>query len=259
LPLLFDDSYWQSIRGAFEVSRAITDVFKVQANITDVFKVQANIADVIKLHFNMSDVIREHFRSISEISKLPVFTDEFVQSYLHELQVDLEREPDEHEVIEHPETELVLPETRDRIVVYSPSILLLEKLRARNMSLFDLEWRQLEEIVAELLTQDGYTVQLGRGTKDGGKDIVAMKSFPGVGLIMSVWQAKNLEPKNKVGLRVIRELADTRVEHKASKGVIVTTTSLTRDALKRVERDSYWLHKVDGTDLDAWIRTGHQP
>ena len=116
------------------------------------------------------------------------------------------------------------------------------------------DWRQLEEIVAELLDQDGYTVELGRGTKDGGKDIVAMKKIPGCGLIMSIWQAKKLKPGKPVGIGTIRELADTRQELKASKGIIVTTTSLTRGALTRIEQDRYLLHKVDGEDLNTWIQ-----
>lgn len=259
MSLLFDDEYWQSIRDALGLQANLANaakVFKMQPSWADILKTQFSIADVIKQHFNMNDTIREYFKSISNPF---VFTDEHVQAYLRNLQVDLEHDPDEHEVIEHPETELTVPETRERIVIYSPSIALLEKLRARQISLFDLHWRQFEELVAELLTQDGYTVELGRGTKDGGKDIVAVKNFPGVGLIISVWQAKKLSPKNKVDISIIRELADTRLQQNATKGVIVTTTSLTRDALERVQRDSYYLHKVDGVDLDAWIQRGHQP
>ncbi|WP_409259110.1 restriction endonuclease [Pseudomonas saponiphila] len=57
----------------------------------------------------------------------------------------------------------------------------------------------------------------------------------------------------KVGLSTIRELADVRNEEKANKGIIVTTSFLTRDALKRVARDRYWLGKVDNNDLKVWI------
>ncbi len=70
---------------------------------------------------------------------------------------------------------------------------------------------------------------------------------------MAVWQAKKLKPGNKVQIGVIRELADTRLENNASKGVIVTTY-LTRNAIKRVQRDKYILGKVDRDDLMDWIR-----
>jgi restriction endonuclease Mrr len=180
-------------------------------------------------------------------------------AYLKRLQPDLEREPDTREILEHPETDLTTPETRERVMVSSPSIILLEKLRAAQISLHDLEWRQLEELVADLLSQEGYEVNLGPGSKDEGKDIIAVKRIPGAGFFMTVWQAKKLARHKKVGISVIRELADTRQEHKASKGIIVTTTTLTKGALARIERDCYLLHKVDGNDLDDWIRTGRQP
>jgi hypothetical protein len=182
-----------------------------------------------------------------------------VQRYIEQLQTDLLQEPEEHEVIEQPEAELIRPETRERIVIYSPIQLLLEQLRAQKISLHDIHWREFEKVVAELLQQDGYTVELGPGTKDGGKDIMAIKDVPGCGLVMSVWQAKQLQVGNKVDIHVIRELADTRVQFGASKGVIVTTTSLTKGALERIERDRFLLHKVDGDDMFTWIRQTRRP
>lgn len=198
---------------------------------------------------------------IIKLTSIPWSMDdpEVLNNYLRQLQFELKNAPHTHEILEHPETHLLLPEGRERLISCSPSISLLEKLRASYMSLDDLHWRQLEELIADLLSKDGYEVTLGPGSKDGGKDLIAIKYLPGSGLFMSVWQAKKLKQGNKVGLRVIRELADTRQEHKASKGVIVTTTSLTRDALKRIDQDRYLLHKVDGNDLDSWIRTGRQP
>lgn len=188
MPLFFDDSYWESIRGAFDLSRIAADAIKQHSAM----------ADAIKQYFNTSSVIEEYFKTIGETGKLFAFTDDLVQSYLQELQIDLDREPDQHEVIENPEIELIIPDVRERIVVCSPGILLLENLRAKHISLHDLHWREFEKVVAELLELDGYTVQLGPGTKDGGKDIVAIKDFKGVGLIMSVWQAKKLSPKIKL-------------------------------------------------------------
>src|SRR5438876_1462207 len=82
----------------------------------------------------------------------------------------------------------------------------------------------------------------------------AVKEVEGVGLFMSVWQAKKLGIGKKVGIGVVRELADTCHEQKASKGIIVTTTTLTNGAIQRIQRDRYILGKVDRDDLLAWIR-----
>jgi hypothetical protein len=92
-----------------------------------------------------------------------------------------------------------------------------------------------------------------RDTKDGGVDVVAVKDMGNAGLFKTLWQAKKKEVKNKVGLSVVRELADTTREFKASKGIIVTSTYLTRDALARIQRDKYILSKVDRDDLNQWI------
>jgi hypothetical protein len=161
-------------------------------------------------------------------------------------------------VVEHDRTRLVNPTLaaliqHPELELYSPSLRLLTSLYERRVSLYDVGWRSFEEIVAELLERDGYSVQLNSGRKDGGVDIFAERNLPGIGRIMSVWQAKHLAPTRKVGLSVIRELADTRSEFRASKGMIVTSTHLTRGALSRIVKDSYILGKIDGPEVQEWI------
>ena len=52
---------------------------------------------------------------------------------------------------------------------------------------------------------------------------------------------------------VIRELAETRREHSANKGVIVTSTYLTKGALEKVTQEAFILQKLDRDDVLAWI------
>ncbi|GHO88196.1 restriction endonuclease [Dictyobacter formicarum] len=155
----------------------------------------------------------------------------------------------------YSQTALASLETRQQIARLSPSFRIFEKILDQQGAPLDrLHWREFEELIADLLEKDGYQVKLGCGTKDGGQDIIAMKELEGVGSFMSVWQAKKLVPEKKVGLSVIRELADTRTQHKASKGIIVTSTYLTRGALERVSQDQFILGKVDRDDLMKWVR-----
>jgi restriction endonuclease Mrr len=158
------------------------------------------------------------------------------------------------ESVSYNQADLALPETRLRIARLSPSFKMLERFLESATHLDALTWREFEGLIADLLEKDGYTVTLGPGTKDGGKDITATKQLEEVGPFMSVWQVKKLMPGNKVEVAVIRELADTRTQHKASKGMVVTTTYLTRGALARVQQDQYILGKVDRDDLMQWIR-----
>jgi restriction system protein len=144
------------------------------------------------------------------------------------------------------------------IDIVSPSVSLVLDLQAQRLKLENLDWRQFEELVAELLRGDGFTVQLTKKTRDGGVDILAEKVIPKMGTILSVWQAKKMKEGNKVGLRIIRELADTRGQLKASKGVIVTSTSLTRDAIRRIQSDKYILEGFQKPQLLDWIRQYRQ-
>lgn len=156
------------------------------------------------------------------------------------------------EFIYQPEI-IKLPETQIEVARYSPSVLLLEQLRAPNFSLESLSWRQFEVFISKLLESDGYEIELMNGTKDGGVDIVAVKDMKEAGFYKALWQAKKYKMSNKVGISTIRELADVRNEFGANKGILVTTSFLTRGALERVHRDNYILGKVDRSDLNKWI------
>ncbi|MCB1512729.1 MAG: restriction endonuclease [Hyphomicrobiaceae bacterium] len=148
---------------------------------------------------------------------------------------------------------LALSDTQNSLQKLVPSIGLLQKVQHRLIQLDDLSWRDFEVLIAEMLEADGYSVELMRGTKDDGVDVVAVKDFGVMGLMKSIWQAKKNHIDRKVGLSTVRELADTRLELKASKAFIVTTSFLTHGALQRVERDKFLLGKVDRDDLDKWI------
>lgn len=151
-------------------------------------------------------------------------------------------------------TVLEATETETRIARFSPSFALLRRIQRQAVALDDLSWRQFEKLIAELLKNDGYTVELMQGSRDGGVDILAARNLGAGGYIKTLWQAKKYSLGNKVGISVVRELADSRNEFAASKGVLVTSSYLTRGALQRIERDRYILGKVDRGDLDAWIR-----
>lgn len=161
------------------------------------------------------------------------------------------------ECIFEPET-LTLPSTQILLAEHSPSLTILSRLQRKIQTLDQLGWRDFEILISELLAFDGYEIELMRGTKDGGVDVVAVKDLGETGMLKALWQAKKNRASRKVGISTIKELSDVRNEHKASKAILVTTSFLTHDALKRVERDRYWLGKVDRNDLDAWIdRTLH--
>jgi len=153
----------------------------------------------------------------------------------------------ERSIIQAPETEI-------RIARFAPSFSLLRHLQNGLGAIDGLPWREFEKLIAMLLEKDGYVVELMKGTKDGGVDVVAVKDLGPNGYFKALWQAKKQALTNKVGISVVRELADTRQEFGASKGIIVTSSYLTSGALERINRDKYLLGKVDRDDLDVWVR-----
>lgn len=145
------------------------------------------------------------------------------------------------------------PSIEKPIRIHAPSLNVILSLFRKQIDLNSLNWRQLEEVIAELLKTEGYDVELGRGSKDGGADIIAHMTIPTIGYVRTVWQSKHLSNGNKVGLSIVRELADVRNELNATKAFIVTSSYLTRGALNRVQRDEYQLGKIERHELEMWI------
>lgn len=138
---------------------------------------------------------------------------------------------------------------------HSPNALLLaaDKLRSGGL-LSDLDWRAFERLIAALLESEGYEVQLMRGTKDGGVDAVASFAHPVLGPIKTIWQGKRYGATKKVQLSQVRELSGIVDLERVTKGVMVTTSSLTRGAVQWIQRDHYRLDYMDSRAVEAWIR-----
>ena len=119
--------------------------------------------------------------------------------------------------------------------------------------LSELHWREFEKLIATLLEQFGWDVELTRGSKDGGIDVIAIKNDPTLGKIKSLWQAKKYHLGNKVELRDVRDLSAIRDSQKATKGVIVTTSHLTRGAIDWIRTDEFRLEYQEREDLERWV------
>ena len=137
----------------------------------------------------------------------------------------------------------------------SPSYLVLAAdILKEGRLLSEMHWRDFEKLIGLLLEDQGWSVVVTKATRDGGIDVVATKEDTDIGLIQSVWQAKKYSPNNKVKLKDVRELSAVREEQKATKGVIVTTSHLTRDAIEWVNRDIYRLSYKEQEEIENWVR-----
>lgn len=158
MPLL-DTSLWQAIQ-----------------NIAAQQKQLAAFSQAMNIHIDSH--VQQAADSIQAMNLAFTLNIQSVYTHFQTLFPELEPEPDVHEVFEHPETELMLPETRTHLIEFAPTLRLIEEIRTSRRSLHDLTWRQLEEMVAELLRKQGYDVQLGPGSKDDGVDLLVTKHDP---------------------------------------------------------------------------------
>lgn len=134
-------------------------------------------------------------------------------------------------------------------------LLLAERLLREGHLLSEMGWREFEKLIGELLESQGWTVTVMRGTKDGGIDVLSERQDQVIGTLRAIWQAKKYGPEKKVALSHLRELSGIVEKDRATKGVIVTTSSLTRGAIDWVQSDKYRLDAKDGRFVEQWVRS----
>lgn len=118
--------------------------------------------------------------------------------------------------------------------------------------LYELHPRRFEELVAELLRAQGFEPTLTPGTRDGGRDILAARS-DALGDLLYLVECKRYAPAKKVGVGVVRSIHGVTQAERANKGVIVTTSSFTKDAIAFASPLKYDIGLHDFEALKLWL------
>ncbi len=129
---------------------------------------------------------------------------------------------------------------------------LLAFLAANPELMRDIEPRRFEEVVAELFRKRGFSVQLTPQTRDGGRDLLAVNSGS-LGKSLYLVECKRYAENRKVGVEVVRGLYGVLQAERATKGIIVTTSSFTRDAVAFASPLEYQLSLRDYDALRDWL------
>lgn len=140
-------------------------------------------------------------------------------------------------------------------ILYQKSPLLLTdhrpllELLENPLFLKKLSWRDFEELTAELLSRLGYIdIAIGHGSKDNGVDIVAFLEHK-IGIEKIIVQCKKNSIENKVGEPIVKQLlADVEI-HNASRGVIVTTSTLTEPSRILIQEKRHKISSLDRNEL----------
>jgi len=129
---------------------------------------------------------------------------------------------------------------------------LVRQLAANPQLMRSVHPRRFEELVAELFARRGFTVSLTPATRDGGIDLYAV-TRDDLGSHLYVVECKRYAPTRKVGVEAVRGLyAMTEVKN-ATKGVLVTTSYFSRDAVAFALPLEYRLSLHDFDALSEWL------
>ena len=97
--------------------------------------------------------------------------------------------------------------------------------------LWEIESRQFEELVAELLEDQGYEVTLTPPSSDGGRDLFAARKDT-LGSFLYLVECKQYSPERAVGVEVVRSLYGIVSAENATAGIVATTSRFTKGAIR---------------------------
>jgi hypothetical protein len=113
--------------------------------------------------------------------------------------------------------------------------------------------RQFEELVAELFDGFGFQVELTKTTRDGGFDVIAIGNKT-IAASKYLIECKRYAETKKVGVHPVRSLFGVVNDERATKGILVTTSSFTATADQFLQRNKWVLEGRDFDGLLKWLK-----
>lgn len=126
-------------------------------------------------------------------------------------------------------------------------------LKKHPEKLYELSPRKFEELVASILKDLGFDVELTQATRDGGRDIIAHVRNAVCSYLTHI-ECKRYAPDNKVGVGIVREVLGVHHIRKATKSIIVTTSFFSNDAIKEAQMMENQLDLKNFNDLKSWLQ-----
>ena len=114
-----------------------------------------------------------------------------------------------------------------------------------------INWRNFELLLAKILEKFEFDVEVLKGSKDGGIDVIALKKTSTFGTERYLIQAKKWT--NKVGVEPVRQLLWAHNEYKVTKSCLITTSKFTKGAWELAEKYKWQIELKDYDKLNEWI------
>ena len=117
--------------------------------------------------------------------------------------------------------------------------------------------RDFERIVAEVMRGFGFSVELTAETRDGGYDILALRSdIPDV-TTRFIIECKRYSPSRPISVELVRQLYGVKEQVKAHQALLVATTRFTKDSQDYAESVAIGgvrsLHLIDFERFTSWL------
>jgi len=146
------------------------------------------------------------------------------------------------------------PQIDRRIVLVGSAISqrLIQRLARQPDGMYSLGPRQFEELVAELLSKQGFDVATTASTRDGGKDII-VRCSTALGDQVYYVECKRYAPDRPVGVSLVRELYGVVQSERVTGGILATTSYFSSDAVTFQSRVPFQLSLRDKSDITHWL------
>lgn len=103
---------------------------------------------------------------------------------------------------------------------------------ADKVHLLGLSPRHFEEFMADLFSRLGYNVELTKATRDGGVDIICLKSLAGIRPMKVAVEVKRYKEGRPITAQLVRSFVGANKQYEADRLVYVTTSDYTAPAME---------------------------
>lgn len=132
---------------------------------------------------------------------------------------------------------------------------MIEHFRKHPEEMHEMHPRKFEELVAAIFKNNGFRVELTPATRDGGVDIIAVEDSIITGESVHLVECKRYAESQRVGIGVVQRLLGVVTQMQATKGIIVTTSYFTQDAIEAALNTKHTLTLRDYNVLVNWLKT----
>lgn len=130
---------------------------------------------------------------------------------------------------------------------------LITRLSEKRDLIYEVSPREFEELVEQILQDDGFNTRLTQPTRDGGRDIIATKTGINGKPIVFYVECKRYSRTNKVSVDLVRALYGVQTADKVNKACLITSSYFTRDAVDFAKQQNVMIDLVDGDALHDMI------